>query len=56
MAKLTPEEILRLAEPIEQVYSNVVDALLVNMARHFNSGASLATQEWEIQMCIRDRP
>ena len=49
MAKLTPEEILRLAEPIEQVYSNVVDALLVNMARHFNSGASLATQEWEIR-------
>nr|DAU75731.1 MAG TPA: minor capsid protein [Caudoviricetes sp.] len=49
MAKLTPEEILRLSEPIEQVYSNVVDALLINMARHFNSGASLSTQEWEMR-------
>lgn len=49
MAKLTPEEILRLAEPIEQVYSNVVDALLINMGEHFNSGYSLSTQQWEIR-------
>ena len=38
MAKLTPETILRLSEPVEQVYSNIVDSLLVNMAKHFNSG------------------
>ena len=49
MAKLTPEEILRLSEPIEKVYSDTVDALLVNMAKHFNSGYSLSTQEWEIR-------
>ncbi len=49
MAKLTPEEILRLSEPIEKVYSDTVDALLVNMAKHFNSGHSLSTQEWEIR-------
>lgn len=49
MAKLTPEEILRLSEPIEQVYSNIVDALLVNIAKHFNTGKALSTQEWEIK-------
>lgn len=49
MARLTPEEILKLSEPLEQVYSNTVDALLVNMARHFNSGSSLSTQQWEIR-------
>lgn len=49
MAKLTPEDILRLSEPIEKVYSDTVDALLVNMAKHFNSGYALSTQEWEIQ-------
>lgn len=49
MARITPEEILKLSEPIEQVYSNIVDALLVNMAKHFNSGYSLTTQQWEIR-------
>lgn len=49
MARLTPEEILRLSEPIEQVYSNIVDALLVNIAKHFNTGKVLPTQEWEIK-------
>lgn len=47
MAKLTPEEILKLSEPIEKVYSDTVDALLINMAKHFNAGYSLSTQEWE---------
>ena len=49
MAYLTPEEILELSEPIEQIYSDTVDALLVNMAKHFNSGYSLSTQQWEIR-------
>lgn len=49
MARLTPEEILKLSEPIEQVYSDTVDSLLVNMARHFNSGHSLSTEQWEIR-------
>ena len=38
MARLTPNEILKLSEPVEQVYSNIVDALLINMGKHFNSG------------------
>ena len=49
MAKITPEEILKLSEPIEQVYSNIVDALLVNIAKHFNTGKALSTQEWQIK-------
>lgn len=49
MARITPEEILKLSEPIEQVYSHIVDALLVNMAKHFNSGYSLSTQQWELR-------
>lgn len=49
MARLTPETILKLSEPIEQVYSNVVDALLINLAKHFNTGKALATQEWELK-------
>lgn len=49
MARLTPEEILRLSEPLEQVYSNIVDALLTNIAKHFNTGKALPTQEWEIK-------
>lgn len=49
MAKLTPEEIIKISEPIEQVYGNVVDALLINIAKHFNTGKSLSTEEWEIQ-------
>lgn len=49
MAQLTPDKILELSEPIEQVYSNIVDALLVNMAKHFNSGKALSTQQWEIR-------
>ena len=49
MARLTPEEILKISEPIEKVYGAIVDALLINMAGHFNSGYSLSTQEWEIR-------
>lgn len=49
MARLTPEAILKLSEPIEQVYSNTVDALLINLAKHFNTGKALSTQAWEIK-------
>ena len=49
MARLTPNEILKLSEPVEQVYSNIVDALLINMGKHFNSGHSLSTEQWEIR-------
>lgn len=49
MARLTPNEILKLSEPVEQVYSNIVDALLINTGKHFNSGHSLSTEQWEIR-------
>ncbi len=49
MAQITPQEILALSEPVEQVYSNLVDALLVNIARHFNTGKGLATQAWRLR-------
>ena len=49
MARLTPNEILKLSEPVEQVYSNIVDALLINMGKHFNSGHTLSTEQWEIK-------
>ena len=49
MARLTPTEILKLSEPVEQVYSNIVDALLINMGKHFNSGHTLSTEQWEIR-------
>lgn len=49
MARLTPNEILKLSEPVEQVYSNIVDALLINMGKHFNSGHTLSTEQWEIR-------
>ena len=49
MARLTPNEILKLSEPVAQVYSNIVDALLINMGKHFNSGHSLSTEQWEIR-------
>ena len=41
MAQLTPEEIIALSEPIEQVYASTVDALLIKIAEHFNSGHKL---------------
>lgn len=48
MARLTPSDILKLSEPIEQVYSNIVDALLVNIAKHLEGGEKLSSQQWEI--------
>ncbi|MFR8669236.1 MAG: phage minor capsid protein [[Clostridium] leptum] len=47
--QINPNEILKLSEPVEQVYSNIVDALLINMGKHFNSGYSLSTEQWEIR-------
>lgn len=50
MANITPNDILKFTEPIEQVYSNTVDALLINMAKHFNDDSiSLTTKRWEIK-------
>lgn len=48
MAALTPEAIVEISDPIAQVYNNVVDALLINLAKHFSSGKALASQQWEL--------
>ncbi len=55
MAQLTPEEIIALSEPIEQVYASTVDALLIKIAEHFNSGHKLSTSVWELQKTFRTR-
>lgn len=49
MARLTQAQILGLAEPIEKVYADTVDALLLNISRHLKSGKALTTAEWELQ-------
>lgn len=49
MARLTPNDILKLSEPVELVYQQVVDALLLNIAKHFNTGKALSTQEWQMK-------
>ena len=49
MARLTPEKILKLSEPVELVYQQIVDALLLNIAKHFNTGKALTTQEWQLK-------
>lgn len=49
MAKLTPEDVLRLSETIEDVYQKIVDELLVNMAKHFKGDKALPLNEWELK-------
>ena len=49
MARLTPNDILMLSEPVELVYQQIVDALLLNIAKHFNTGKALSTQEWQMK-------
>lgn len=42
-------KILELSEPMERIYSEAVDALLVNMAKHFKEGKGLTLEEWEMR-------
>lgn len=49
MAKLTPEDVLHLSETIENVYIKIVDALLINMAKHFKGDKALPLNEWELK-------
>jgi len=37
---LTPNDVLRISEPIEQMYSDCTSKLLINIAKHLKSGAS----------------
>lgn len=46
---MTPEEVLRLSEPVEQLYMNCSSQLLINLCRHFKTGKSLPSREWEIK-------
>ncbi len=46
-----PESLERFADPLVRVYADVTDALLVNIARHFNVSATgnTGTFEWQVQ-------
>ena len=46
---MTPQEILALSEPVEQVYTDVVAQLVSNICRHLGQGKELSTQQWEIK-------
>ena len=48
MAQLTPQEIIDISEPIEDIYQRTVDELLINIAKHFNNG-STRTAYWGIK-------
>ena len=49
MAQLTPNDILAISEPIEQIYTRTVDELLINIARHFQISGWERTRYWEIK-------
>lgn len=46
---LTPQKIQELAEPIEAVYANIVDELLINIGKHVQSPTWTHTAVWEVQ-------
>lgn len=46
---LTPKQIQDLADPIEEIYTHMVDELLVNIGRHITSPTWTHTASWEIQ-------
>lgn len=39
----------KLAKPLADVYQEITDQVLENIARHFNTGKTLSTQEWQIK-------
>lgn len=45
----TPLDFLELSEPLEFVYQQIVDELLINIAKHFNTGKSLPTELWQLK-------
>ena len=46
---LTPLDMLHLSEPLEFVYQQIVDSLLINIAKHFNTGKNLPIQLWQLK-------
>jgi flagellar biosynthesis/type III secretory pathway protein FliH len=46
---LTPKDILDISEPIERIYQQTTDELLINIAHHFNISGWERTRYWEIK-------
>lgn len=46
---LTPNDILAISEPIERIYQQTTDELLINIARHFEISGWERTRYWEIK-------
>ena len=46
---ITPQKIQEIAEPIEGIYINCVNELLINIGRHITSPTWTHTADWEIQ-------
>lgn len=39
---------LRLSEPIEEIYLEIIDRLIVNIAKHLGTGKAFRTASWEV--------
>lgn len=46
---LTPNDILRISEPVEQMYMDCTSQLLINLSKHFKSNTALSTRDYETQ-------
>ena len=46
---LTQADILKLAEPVEEMYINCSSQLIINIAEHFKTGKGLPTMAWQTQ-------
>lgn len=46
---LTPNDILRISEPVEQMYMDCASQLLINLCKHFKTDKALASREWETE-------
>lgn len=47
MAQITPNDILRLSEPVEKKYIDVSNKIMLNIASHFATGKQLPIVEWQ---------
>lgn len=41
--------VLRLSEPLAEMYREVTSLLIINIARHFKDGSGIGTREWQIK-------
>lgn len=49
MAGLSPAFLEQLAQPLVDVYTTLEDELIQNIAKRFNTGKGLVTQEWQLK-------